>query len=179
MFSVHDSPQAGEVCTPEGRDCVEEKAGESFNCNIACEGIFADAQWIPEATDENIEGTDKNNLMRLIKEYKEFKKNVWHFQFDSNLTASNYGEKYVKLFSQICKLLFTGVEVPESTLEVVEIYFDTATFDEIERDKRIKIEAQLSLIGGTMGLLSGFSIISGIEIVYFFFKTIAAKARKI
>ena len=55
----------------------------------------------------------------------------------------------------------------KSTLEIVEIYFDTATFDEIEKDKKIKTEAQLSLIEGTMGLLSGFSIISGIEIIYF------------
>ena len=50
---------------------------------------------------------------------------------------------------------------------MVEIYFDTATFDDIERDKKIKTEAQLSLIGGTMGLLTGFSIISGVEIVFF------------
>ena len=49
----------------------------------------------------------------------------------------------------------------------MEIYFNTATFDDIERDKKIKIEAQLSLIGGTMGLLTGFSIISGVEIVFF------------
>ena len=49
----------------------------------------------------------------------------------------------------------------------MEIYFDTATFDDIERDKKIKVEAQLSLIGGTMGLFSGFSIISGIEIIFF------------
>ena len=53
---------------------------------------------------------------------------------------------------------------------MVEIYFDTATFDKIERDKKIKTEAQLSLIGGTMGLLTGFSIISGIEIIYFLFR---------
>ena len=32
------------------------------------------------------------------------------------------------------------------------------------------MEAQLSLIGGTMGLFSGFSIISGIEIVFFLAK---------
>ena len=32
--------------------------------------------------------------------------------------------------------------------------------------------AQLSLIGGTMGLFSGFSIISGIEIVFFLFRLI-------
>ena len=52
----------------------------------------------------------------------------------------------------------------------MEIYFDTATFDNIEKDKKIKTEAQLSLIGGTMGLLSGFSIISGIEIIFFLFR---------
>ena len=47
------------------------------------------------------------------------------------------------------------------------LYFDTATFDDIERDKKIKTEAQLSLIGGTIRLITGFSIISGVEIVFF------------
>ena len=32
---------------------------------------------------------------------------------------------------------------------------------------KVTIEAQLGLIGGTMGLLTGFSILSGVEIVYF------------
>ena len=54
----------------------------------------------------------------------------------------------------------------------MQIYFDTATFDNIDRDKKIKVDAQLSLIGGTMGLLTGFSIISGVEIVFFLFKLI-------
>ena len=54
----------------------------------------------------------------------------------------------------------------------MEIYFDTATFDDIERDKKIKTEAQLSLIGGTMGLLTGFSIISGVEIIFFLFRVV-------
>ena len=64
----------------------------------------------------------------------------------------------------------SGQELHSSTLQLVEIYFDAATFDNIERDKKIKTEAQLSLIGGTMGLLSGFSIISGVEIVFFLFR---------
>ena len=34
----------------------------------------------------------------------------------------------------------------------------------------VKIEAQLSLVGGTMGLLTGFSIISAIEIINFFLR---------
>ena len=64
-------------------------------------------------------------------------------------------------------------------LEAVYIYFDTATYDEIERDEKVvthfldcvpiktflgklikvTMEAQLGLIGGTMGLLTGFSIL--------------------
>ena len=59
----------------------------------------------------------------------------------------------------------------ESDLRLVHIFFDTATFDDIERDKAIKAEAQLSLIGGTMGLLTGFSIISGVEIIFFLIRS--------
>ena len=69
-------------------------------------------------------------------------------------------------------MLKTGDELPHSALQFVEIRFDTATFDDIERDKKIKMEAQLSLIGGTMGLLTGFSIISGVEILYFAWKIV-------
>ena len=64
----------------------------------------------------------------------------------------------------------SGEELKSSKIDLVQIYFDTATFDNIERDKKIKVEAQLSLIGGTMGLLTGFSIISGIEIIFFLFR---------
>ena len=64
----------------------------------------------------------------------------------------------------------SGEKLPPSILQLVQIYFDTATFDKIERDKKIKTEAQLSLIGGTMGLLTGFSIISGVELIFFLFR---------
>ena len=60
--------------------------------------------------------------------------------------------------------------IPNSTIELVHIFFDTASYDEIERDTKIKFEGQLSLIGGTMGLLTGFSIISGVKILYFLAK---------
>ena len=77
-------------------------------------------------------------------------------------------------------------------LKAVYIFFDTATYDEIERDEKVlfssphifviysvfimnamciylkvTMEAQLGLIGGTMGLLTGFSILSGVEIIYY------------
>ena len=72
----------------------------------------------------------------------------------------------------------------------MRIYFDSSTFDKISKvrghrglasdflcdiflqDRKAKFVDQLSAIGGTMGLLTGFSIISGVEILYFTAKII-------
>ena len=54
----------------------------------------------------------------------------------------------------------------------MRIYFDTPTFDRVEKDRAAKFVDMLSAIGGTMGLLTGFSIISGVEIIYFSAKII-------
>ena len=61
----------------------------------------------------------------------------------------------------------------QNKLRFVRIYFDTPTFDRIEKDRAAKFVDMLSAIGGTMGLLTGFSIISGVEIIYFAGKWIA------
>ena len=55
-------------------------------------------------------------------------------------------------------------------MRFVRLYFDTPTFDIITKDRAAKFVDMLSAIGGTMGLLTGFSIISGIEILYFAIK---------
>ena len=57
-------------------------------------------------------------------------------------------------------------------MRFVRIYFDTATYDKITKDRSAKFVDMLSAIGGTMGLLTGFSIISGVEILYFATKII-------
>ena len=49
----------------------------------------------------------------------------------------------------------------------MRIHFDTPTFDIITKDSKIKITDMVVIIGGTMGLFTGFSIISGVEIIYF------------
>ena len=54
-----------------------------------------------------------------------------------------------------------------NTLKYVRIYSETKTFDKITKERAAKFEDMLSAIGGTMGLLTGFSIISGVEILYF------------
>ena len=67
-------------------------------------------------------------------------------------------------------VFFTAGTIQPTPLKLVHIYFDTATYDKIERDVKVTLEAQLGLIGGTMGLLTGFSILSGVEIIYFAIK---------
>ena len=64
-------------------------------------------------------------------------------------------------------------------LRFVRIYFYATTFDRITKDSAAKFVDMLSAIGGTMGLLTGFSIISGVEIVYFSVKLILQAVKKL
>ena len=66
----------------------------------------------------------------------------------------------------MCVLNFADYEW-KNKLRYVRIYFETPTFDRITKDRAAKFVDMLSAIGGTMGLLTGFSIISGVEIIYF------------
>ena len=61
----------------------------------------------------------------------------------------------------------------------VRIYFDATTFDRITKDRAAKFVDKFSAIGGTMGLLTGFSIISGVEILYFFVQFILKSVKKL
>ena len=54
----------------------------------------------------------------------------------------------------------------------MRIFLDTPKFDRITKDRAAKFVDMLSAIGGTMGLLTGFSIISGVEILYFAVKIV-------
>ena len=64
-------------------------------------------------------------------------------------------------------------------LRFVKIYFYATTFDRITKDRAAKFVDMLSAIGGTMGLLTGFSIISAVEIVYFSVKFIFQSVKKL
>ena len=67
-------------------------------------------------------------------------------------------------------LYFLASHKRRPQLKFVQIYFGTATYDKIQSDVKVTVEAQLGLIGGTMGLLTGFSLLSAVEIVYFAIK---------
>ena len=68
---------------------------------------------------------------------------------------TNYLSSYFEVYNRKTKLHW------------VRIFFATPTFDRITKDDKANFEDKLSAIGGTMGLLTGFSIISGVEIIYF------------
>ena len=55
----------------------------------------------------------------------------------------------------------------QNDLRYVRIFFDTRTINKVTKDRAAKFVDMLSAIGGTMGLLTGFSIISAVEILYF------------
>ena len=64
-------------------------------------------------------------------------------------------------------------------LRYVRIYFDATTFDIVTKDRANKFVDMISAIGGTLGLFTGFSIISAFEIIYFGIKIILEIFREI
>ena len=85
----------------------------------------------------------------------------------------------VKLYMTFSQTWNFDSDPPINTeLKYVRIYFKTPTFDVITKDKAAKLFDKMSTIGGTMGLFTGFSIISGIEIIYFIIKMMNEFFRK-
>ena len=76
-------------------------------------------------------------------------------------------------------MFFQEYEMERNDLRFVKVQFSTPVFDKIYKDRAAKWTDMLSAIGGTMGLFSGFSIISGVEIVYFSIKILMAYFKKI
>ena len=59
---------------------------------------------------------------------------------------------------------------PDVKLHYVNIYLASPTFERETNDKKANFETKLSTIGGIIGLCAGFSILSGVEIVYYVIK---------
>ena len=63
--------------------------------------------------------------------------------------------------------IFSKLDLLKTKLHRIKIFFATPTFQRITKDEKATFSDKLSAIGGTMGLLTGFSLISGVEIIYF------------
>ena len=148
-------------CTPTGRDCYAKAEATDFSCLVDCEGLYADVDYTNPTKTEKVK--DRLVLESLKNAYNDYKGvNV------KNKALVDKGSSY-------------GIEyVPYHPLQVVEIYFDTATYDKVVNDVSVTFGDQISAIGGTMGLFAGFSILSAVEIVYFMLKflySLFSKAR--
>ena len=125
-------------------------------------------------TKHNYPSNGKHSHQNWVQICKEQKK-PWSFLFDSVRRLQSQAENlvYGKVYNPVDPTVVESTKVLNVSfppLQVVQIYFDTSTYDEIEKDQKVTLEAQLGVIGGTMGLLTGFSILSGVEIIYFALK---------
>ena len=149
------SKELAKPCTPSGRDCYGDINNAENVCLYSkCEGLHADI---------NFENTTYNHDIKDIKD---------SLAFDSLIQAYNaYKEAHVKnLVLENTNNGYEAVPLPYHPLQVVQIYFNTDTYDNIVNDVSVTLADQLSAIGGTMGLFTGFSILSAVEIVYFSMK---------
>ena len=146
-------------CQQEGRDCYSRLDNANNTCQVDCEGLYADVDFVNSTVGEK--SRDIMVLESLMAAYKAYKE----MQFKSMTLASNN---------------HSTVPLPYHPLQVVEIYFSTATYDEIVNDVSVSLGDQISAIGGTMGLFAGFSILSAVEVLYFmlkFFFSLMSKTR--
>ena len=142
-------------CSPKGRNCFAEL--EKITCRVDCEGLHADVDFDNSTKIENEE--DNLVLENLIQAYNAFKGKYVESLVLDNPYKSNWYKTERKGYHP---------------LQVVQIYFSTATYDKIENDVSVTLGDQVSAIGGTMGLFAGFSILSAVEVIYFVMKFLFA-----
>ena len=93
-LSLYDL-QDGNLCTPNDRNCVDNEAIATYNCQTSCEGIHSDIQWQDETVGKSRDGGKEKNkeaFEELEREYKEFKRNYSRdFRFDATGHDKLYG----------------------------------------------------------------------------------------
>ena len=131
-------------------DCADRINIDPDLCLVPCEGIFADVKVQPA---KNVTSERDKIFLQRYKNYKKF--------YESS------DSRHLKLI--VLKVRFNLFSDPsiEPDLKYIRIHIDTTTFDRVKKDSAAKFVDKLSAVGGTMGLLTGFSIISGVEILYF------------
>ena len=157
---LNPSPQESIApCPPKGRDCYGSLEKLEHTCQVDCEGLYADVDFENSTKNENVKDeVVLKSLMQAYNDYKEIrvKNQILEFRLGS----------------------YHSVPAVYHPLQVVQIYFSTATYDEIVNDVSVSLGDQISAIGGTMGLFAGFSILSAIEVLYFILKFVFSMMSK-
>ena len=159
------------LCTPAGTECYQHVKDAPEKCVTPCKGLYADVKKDVEI--KKVEEMSKFD--KLISDYEKYKR--------GNNKEIFYPEEIISkiiedIYSKWSDCLFLGYK-SKSKVNFVRIYFATPTFDRITKDEKANFETKFSAVGGTMGLLTGFSIISGVETIYYAFKIILGRVKKI
>ena len=130
---------------------------ENSNCLKPCSGFFV------TSFSKSEQNRKLEELFPIFGNYNIYKKIT---QYPSEYTSKHnkFNIQFIYLDQLVCSIIDYEWK---NKLRFVRIYFDTPTFNRITKDRAAKFVDMLSAIGGTMGLLTGFSIISGMEIIYF------------
>ena len=142
------------ICQSRGRACYEKVATRDEICHETCDGLHADVNLNTEKLSNRTQ--DKFVIERLREAYDEYKTS-----FVKNMFVDKDEDWWIT---------YKTARKPYHQLQVVQIYFDTATCDEIVKDVSVTLADQLGAIGGTMGLFAGFSFLSAVEVLYFLVK---------
>ena len=125
--------------------------------------MYLDVTKTPYAPDNEEDSSDVRTLMAQYESYKRwFEEDITYDQIIQSINCNMYSPQELNILDFERK----------AKLHWVRIFFSTPTFDMIVNDEKANFELKMSTIGGTMGLLTGFSIISGVEIVFFLMKSI-------
>ena len=146
------------LCSSQGRTCYANIDQKDESCYQRCDGLYADV----DLKTYNISKRNKDYLVleRLRQAYDEYKTS-----FVNNMLLIKDEE-----LSTSDSTKFKTTRKPYHALQVVQIYFYTATYDEIVKDVSVTLADQLGVIGGNMGLFAGFSFLSAVEVIYFLVK---------
>ena len=94
---VSVSSQEKPVCTPIGNDCFRNLTAEQFYCDVTCEGLYADVEWLDEAVgrhrpDEGQE-QDRQGYRMMEQQYRHYKDAfVENLQFDSGNSSAQFSK---------------------------------------------------------------------------------------
>lgn len=183
------------ICNSSQLTCAERAKNLENKCIVKCEGLVVTSYSYQNKSNA------LDTFSDLIESYKKYKGiidlpgkisklrivvQMLHRCGSTCLTVCLSqvfkGFKYTLLFQTFAIrkdasyfTSFLDLAWNNNQLRYVRIYFDSPTFDRITKDRSAKFVDMLSAIGGTMGLLTGFSIISGVEIIYFVCKIIFKK----
>ena len=143
MYNIYNIlPQSIAQCGPLGRECFSLLPRTDPDCIVSCQGLYADWTYVNTTLD--------SALSALQEDYEQYKKTfAQNFVFDISSNLST---------------------IPYKPMQLVQIYFSTATYDNMRFDVTVTFEARLAVIGGFMGLFAGFSVLSAIELIYFCLK---------